>query len=174
MAKRRGAASYTGILATPIPAGLGTRAHRKAVEAKLNALCRHYDISGSGDERLAELAVALVFAHVPGFQEARKNVGGAGKTFRWRDDVLLFLFLHVENEMLKRQAAGDPLQVGDAVLWVGADFRRVFPRKGKPISDNALRKGYYSARKRWGSGVDGILRAVREVRRPKGALEELD
>lgn len=173
--KRQVEGQYSGVLRKRIPAGASDVTYTAAVAAKFAALFDHHEIPrGPHASRMELLAIALAYAHVPGFKEQTRNVGGAAKSFQWTERTLLTLYLLVESRIIQLQVAGHRHEIVWAVLAVAADFLRAFPqalRKGKPISEHTLRKKYHEAKKRWGSGPDGVVRAILEVVRPKGALE---
>lgn len=154
---------YKGDLAAPIRDDVTDQELMREVYRKLELLYQHYRITGgTAKERAEELAVALAFAHVPGFTiKTRKQ---AGRPIKWTDPQLLELLVDawvcrrdLENNITARKITDEHVI-------------KELARSSKWLADRAtLYRRYSQAKKKWGSGLDGIVREITKIARKRSS-----
>ena len=124
-------------------ADLSGSEYRKAVFRKLGLLYDHYQIAdGEPSDRLAVLAIALAFAHVPGFRSAGQVL--PGRPVDWTKEDLRLLYFRVEAEKLQsrcsarkavHQIAGvNYRQTPERLYRVYVDAKAEFGKNGFPTA----------------------------------------
>lgn len=163
---RKSQLRYAGALAEPLRQDLDERSFQAVVARKLNLLYKVHEVQGNTpNERLQQLAIALAFAHVPGF----RFKGRAGRPRRWCDAQVETLWLQVETELLSgraKSASQAAKRIANQLCWLMDDDR--------PLSGARILRIYNDARAKHGTGADAVLKVIlrpRPMQGPRGALE---
>lgn len=160
---------YKGDLAAPIRDDVTDQELIREVYRKLELLYQHYGITGgTAKERAEELAVALAFAHVPGFSvKSRKQ---PGRPIEWTGERLFKL--HVDAWLCRCDLKGrfPKRKIRDTDVIKALRRNSKLLEEEKWLEDEkTLYRRYSQAKRKWGAGLDGIVREITKIARKRSS-----